>query len=94
MHKVRLSNRVDTRRDINKSRFTRSVPLVTDWNALRSGLQSRVHFGPPKPLAIQQQQLSETDSARYWRFIDDIKRFGWEESSLKGTPFVGDAFGF
>ena len=94
MNKVRLGAYVDTRRDVNKSRFTRSVPVVTNWDSLRSGLQSRVHFGPPKPLAIQQRELSETDSARYWRFIEDMKRYGRVESSLKGTPFVGDAFGF
>ena len=94
MNKVSLGSRVQTRREIGKARTTRPVPVVTNWDALRSDLQARVHFGPPKPLAIQQRELSATDSARYWRFIDDIKRYGREESSLKGTPFVGDAFGF
>jgi hypothetical protein len=28
-------------------------------------LQARVHAGPPKPLHVQQHELSETDSARY-----------------------------
>jgi len=94
MNRVRLSNRVDTRRDVNKSRFNRPVPVVTDWEGLRTNLQARVHVGPPKPLHVQQHELSETDSARYWRFINDMLRYGREESSFKGTPFVGDAFGY
>lgn len=94
MNRVRLSDRVATRSEVAKSRFNRPVPVVTDWKGLRTNLQARVHAGPPKPLHVQQHELFETDSARYWRFINDMLRYGREESSFKGTPFVGDAFGY
>lgn len=94
MNKVRLGGYVPTRNDVAKSRAVRPRSEVTDWDALRSETNSRMFVGPAAPAAHYRDRFEEADRSRYWRFIDEMKRFGRVEYSAKGTPFCGDVFGY
>jgi len=37
---------------------------------------------------------TDWESVRYWNMADNFKRFGFCEFKSKGTPFVGDCFGY
>lgn len=42
----------------------------------------------------RQFQATDWESVRYWDTVANFKRYGFAETNRRGTPFVGDAFGF
>lgn len=94
MNKVRLGTYVPTKRDVAKSRAVRPRPEIVDWDELRTETNSRMFVGPPAPAAHFRDRFEEAGRSRYWRFVDDIRRYGHIEFSQKGTPFLGDVFGY
>jgi hypothetical protein len=94
MNRVALSTRTPTRREQLKSATARPVPEITDWDGLRSSLNARQFVGPATPISMRREFTPDAESARYWKFVDEIRRFGHVEQSFKGTPFLGDVFGY
>jgi len=99
MNRVKLQGRAPTLRDQQRSATSRSSSYdAVDWQTIRSDLNSRVFVGPPIPLWLrpefQPDVKAQRDHTRHWQLVAEFNRYGYCEFKQRGTPFVGDAFGY
>lgn len=99
MNKVKLQVRAPTLRDQQRSVTARSSSYGgVDFNSLRQTLNAREFVGPPLPLHMRADfkpdVVAERARVRHWQLVADFDRYGYCEFKQRGTPFVGDAFGF
>jgi hypothetical protein len=94
MERIQLQGRAPTIRDQQRAfRAARVATQSADADQLRADLNARQFVGPATPVRLRREFSDEAESARYWRLVDDLKRWGWCELNESGTPWLGDAFG-
>lgn len=99
MNRVKLQGRAPTLRDQQRSAISRTSNYGSvDFNSLRQTFDSRIFVGPPCPLHMRADfkpdVVAERARARHWQLVAEFNRYGYCEFKQRGTPFVGDAFGY
>lgn len=95
MNRVKLKGRAPTLRDQQRAVSSRTSNYQSvDWDSLRSEIDSRVFVGPPKPLWLRPEFQPHERTEGYWNFVSSFERYGSKQLQQRGTPFVGDAFGY
>jgi len=82
------------RRSLAMRAAIRPAPSIVDYDQLRADLNARQFTGPATPIALRREFSDEAESARYWRLVEEFKRWGYCEHQSKGTPWMGDVFGY
>ena len=95
MNRVKLQGRALTLRDQQRAAVSRSSNYGTvDFDSLRQTLDSRLFVGPPKPFWLRPEFQPDERTEGYWAFCSNFDRYGKSQVKQRGTPFVGDAFGY
>ncbi|MNF98040.1 hypothetical protein D3C84_808880 [compost metagenome] len=99
MNRVKLQGRAPTLRDQQRSATARNSSYGgVDFAALRDDLNARQFVGPPTPFWLrpefQPDVKAQRDHTRHCQLVAEFNRYGYCEFKQRGTPFVGDAFGF
>lgn len=99
MNRVQLQGRAATLRDQQRAVTARSSCYgVVDFNTLRVTLNARVFVGPALPLHMRAEfkpdVVAERSRVRHWQLVAEFERYGYPELKQRGTPYVGDAFGY
>lgn len=95
----KLQGRAPTLRDQQRAVTSRSSNYGgVDFEALRNTLDARQFVGPPTPLWLrpefQPEVTAQRATERHWQQVSDFNRYGKFQVQQRGTPFVGDAFGY
>lgn len=63
---------------------------ATDFQAMKTQLDSRVFVGPPTPLWLHKEAAPDREAERFWRMSREFEQYGRVERDERGTPFAAD----
>jgi hypothetical protein len=99
MNKIKLQGRAPTLRDQQRAATSRPASYAgADFATLRQTLNAREFVGPPLPVHMRPEfkpdAVADRARFRHWQLVAEFNRYGYCEFKQRGTPFVGDAFGY